>query len=335
MGDEIPRSLVAGLVLGLILCLPPLAAAAPTQDNDSIFAGRPVPVARVTRVPRKRRKVGRGRRTVMRVPLLAIQLRLYKVKDDGTQVETSPQSQFYPGDRLRLGVKANQRGYLTIIQQRDPDQDGQILFPTSRLNDGGNYVEANREFVVPSNCPAEMRAADCAYVVPAGAGRALFTFVFSRDAIVDLPERAITSAGMIQAQVIKELEQESGQQLDFTSGTQASRYALLVVNNNRKDNEEIVTRRGILVGDGPPPPNGTPRDSNPTPTDTPAPDNRNDQPPPANANSDPAGSTATVNPDQPKGDKLSGVLIALGALGISGVLVAAFYILRGGGRFGR
>lgn len=323
MRDQLSRASAVGMMLGLVVCLHTAAAA---QDNDSLFVGRPVPVANVTRVVRRRRRVGRNRKPVVRTPLLAIQLRLYKLKDDGTAVETNPLSQFYAGDRLRLGVRANQRGYLTIIQQREREQDGQILFPTSRLNDGGNYIEANREFVVPSNCPADLKAADCAYVVPPGAGRALFTFIFSRDAIIDLPESATTSSGMIQAKVIKDLEQESAQQLNVTTGTQTSPYAILVVNTNRKDNEEIVTRRGILVAGGEPEASPAPTAA---PTETPARANVNDSLTPA-----PGTSNALVTPEEHGRDWSSLILIGLGAVGVAGVLIALFYIVRGG-RFGR
>ena len=108
----------------------------------------------------------RPRAKVSRVPLLAVQMRLLKAKEDGSFAETHPLSQFYANDRLRLSVRANQDGYLTIIRQSAPDQDGEILFPTSLLNNGANFVTANNEFVVPSNCPANIRSFDCAYVVP-------------------------------------------------------------------------------------------------------------------------------------------------------------------------
>jgi hypothetical protein len=323
MRDKLSRASVVGMMFGLIVCLQPAATA---QDNDSLFVGRPVPVASVTRVVKRRRRVGRNRKPVVRTPLLAIQLRLYKLKDDGTPVETNPLSQFYADDRLRLGVRANQRGYLTIIQQREREQDGQILFPTSRLNDGGNYVEANKEFVVPSNCPADLRAFDCAYIVPPGAGRALFTFIFSRDAIIDLPESATTSSGMIQAKVIKDLEQESAQQLNITTGTQTSPYAILVINTNRKDNEEIVTRRGILVAGGEPEASPVPTTA---PTDTPTRYNVNDSSSPT-----PINSNVLVTSEERGRDWSSIILIALGAVGVAGVLIALFYIVRGG-RFGR
>jgi hypothetical protein len=215
------------------------------QDNSSLFVGKPVPVATVKRVAKKGRVINkaRPRAKVARVPLLAVQLRLLKVKEDGSAVETNPVSQFYANDRLRLSVKPNQDGYLTIIKQSGPNDDGQILFPTSLLNDGGNYVTANKEFVVPSNCPANLKSADCAYVIPESAGTQIFTVIFSRDLIMDLPENAKTPTGTIRAQLINDIESSSIKQLEIRSG--ASPFAILVLNKNRDDNEEIFTRFGV------------------------------------------------------------------------------------------
>lgn len=221
-------------------------AEATAQDSSSLFVGKPVPVVAVERVAKKGRvvKKTRPRPRVARVPLLAVQLRLLKLREDGSHVETNPLSQFFAGDRLRLGVTANQDGYLTIIRQPGPDQDGEILFPTSLLNDGANYVSAKKEFVVPSNCPAGTRAWDCAYRIPESAGTELFTVIFSRDLILDLPESATTPTGSIKAQFIKEIESGSVKQLEVKPG--ASRFSILVVNMNRRDNEEIFTRFGII-----------------------------------------------------------------------------------------
>jgi hypothetical protein len=239
-------SLTIALMISMLLFSATLSTSiASAQDNSSLFVGKPVPVVTVKRVAKKGRVINkaRPRARVARVPLLAVQLRLLKLKTDGTAVETNPLSQFYANDRLRLSVKANQDGYLTIIRQSGPNEDGQILFPTSLLNDGANYVTANKEFVVPSNCPANVQAADCAYVIPESAGTQIFTVIFSRDLIMDLPESAKTATGAIKAQLISEIESNSIKQLEIKPG--ASPYAILVLNTNREDNEEIFTRFGV------------------------------------------------------------------------------------------
>lgn len=235
------------LIIGTLLVhITPYELSVRAQDNSSLFVGRPVPVATVRRVVKKKRRPGRARKQVERVPLLALQLRAYKLRENGSQVETNPTSPFFADDRLRLGVTANQNGYLTIIHQGGPERDGEILFPNSLINDGQNFVAKEKEFIVPSNCPESVKSIDCAYKVPQSAGREIFTFIFSRDLILDLPEDATTASGLIKAEVIKELEGSSGQRLAKTSGTEMSRYAILVINTNRRDNEEIVTRFGII-----------------------------------------------------------------------------------------
>jgi len=234
--------MLALIVSALTLNSAPRAAA---QDNSSLFVGKPVPVVTVKRVVKRGRAVNRNRPrpAVSRVPLLAVQLRLLKVKPDGTAIETNPMSEFYANDRLRLSVKANQDGYLTIIRQSGPTDDGQILFPTSLLNDGANYVTANKEFIVPGNCPADIKSWDCAYVMPEAAGTQIFTVIFSRDLILDLPDSAKTATGGIKAQVISSIEGNSVKQLEIKQG--ATPFAILVLNTNRDDNEEIFTRFGV------------------------------------------------------------------------------------------
>ena len=242
MRHKLFHSLTVALIIGPLMTNAPMVLA---QDNSSLFVGKPVPVVTVKRVAKKGRVINkrRPRPTVSRVPLLAVQLRLLKLKEDGTPVETNPLSQFYGNDRLRLSVKANQDGYLTIIRQSGPNEDGQILFPNSLLNDGANYVTANKEFVVPGNCPVNVKARDCAYVMPESAGTQIFTVIFSRDLILDLPNSATTATGAIKAQVINAIEGNSIKQLEIKPG--ASPFAILVLNTNRDDNEEIFTRFGV------------------------------------------------------------------------------------------
>jgi hypothetical protein len=175
---------------------------------------------------------------VEQVPLLTLQWRVLKVGPDGTQNETNPGATFYPGDRLRVAVKVNQSGYLTIIHQGAPDKDGAVIFPDSRINNGQNYVNKNQEFVIPSACPAGINPRDCALVVAPPAGREYFTLVFSRDLISDLTAKV--AAGGLNPQVLQQLKTESGQILKRGQGINTGPYAIWVVNTNTKDNEEII-----------------------------------------------------------------------------------------------
>ena len=215
------------------------------QNNNSLYDFKPVPVMRNYRRVRKPiRRPRPNRRAVETVPALAVQFRVYKLQPNGSREDANPYSPFNAGDRLLLGVTANQRGYLTIIRQSAPGEDGEILFPNSALNNGHNDVPMKREFVIPSKCPADVNP--CAYVVPASAGKEYFTIIFSRDAILGLPEEATTAGGLIKAQFIRDLGSSSGQRLKINRGNAASQDAVLVVNMNRRDNEEIVLTFPII-----------------------------------------------------------------------------------------
>ncbi len=189
-------------------------------------------------------------RTVQ-VPLLAAQLRLLTVDKDGRESEVNPLAAFTPNDRLRLSIKANQRGYLYIIRQASPEADGEIIFPTTLVNGGSNYVAANTEYILPSNCPKEYvpEPRECALTLfpYAESPQEFFTLIFTRDSLVDLPNDVkntrvslanLLSAGKIGAKTMIELIEESGQDLVSQQGD--TPFAMRIVNINPKDNEEII-----------------------------------------------------------------------------------------------
>jgi hypothetical protein len=218
-------TLLALVALGEVLVL---AQAGRLEDN------KPVPILRK---PKTNRKVPRRRQVVQRVALLKLQWRVLKVKDDGTEEETSPIALFHAGDRLRLAVKTNQDGYMYIIHQPAPTQPGQIIFPDSRLNSGRNDVGKYQEVVLPSNCPVRIRKSDCALIVTPPEGQEVFTLVFSRDQITNLPNTATEAGGGIPVETLMKLKADSGQTLRRGHGS--TPMSVLVVNTNTKDNEDI------------------------------------------------------------------------------------------------
>lgn len=225
-------SLAAGLLLTPDLLAQRSAARAQGKsliwvEEKVVTVAQPVTV----RGPRKRRRV--------RAPLMTLQWRVMKIGADGNQNDTNPVAVFYPGDRLRLAVKVNQPGYLTIVHQSGPDKDGAIVFPDSRINNGQNYVEKNQELIIPSACPASINPHDCALVVAPPAGVELFTLVFSRDLISDLTIKA-AQAGGLKPQLLQQLKAKSGQVLKRVPGVRTGPYAIWIVNTNTKDNGEII-----------------------------------------------------------------------------------------------
>lgn len=207
----------------------------------------------IYRVDKKSRSNYSKKKTVRKivVPLLAAQLRLLTVDKDGKEVETNPLAAFTPGDRLRLSIKTNQRGYLYIVRQMSPDSDGEIIFPTTLVNNGSNYVAANTEYVIPRGCPTEYAPdpRDCALRLATfdDAPQEYFTLIFTRDSLVDLPNDVkntrvslanLMSAGKLEANTLVDLIDDSGQDLVSQQGD--TPYAIRIVNINAKDNEEII-----------------------------------------------------------------------------------------------
>lgn len=189
--------------------------------------------------------------TRIQVPLLAAQLRLLNVNADGFETEVNPIAAFMETDRLRLSIKANQSGYLYVIRQASPESEGEIIFPTTLVNNGSNLVRANMEYVLPSNCPKEFapteRECSLELLKSADAPQEFFTLIFTRDSLVDLPNDVkntrvsisnLMSAGKIPSETLVSLIEDSGQDLVAQQGD--SEHAVRIVNINPKDNEEII-----------------------------------------------------------------------------------------------
>lgn len=185
------------------------------------------------------------------VPLLAVQLKLLLVNRDGSESEVNPLASFNQNDRVRLSVKTNQRGFLYIIRQKSPEDEGEIIFPTTLVNGGKNLISANYEYVIPSNCPKDVIAdqRDCAltFFPYEEAPQEFFTFVFTRDQLVDLPDDVkntrvslanLMTAGRLQSKTLVDLIEDSGQ--DLVSQPGDSPFAVRIVNVNPNDNEEII-----------------------------------------------------------------------------------------------
>ncbi|MGI8787987.1 MAG: hypothetical protein ACR2HG_09535 [Pyrinomonadaceae bacterium] len=184
-------------------------------------------------------------------PLLAIQLKLLLVNRDGSESEVNPIATFTPLDRLRLSVKANQRGFLYIIRQKSPEEDGEIIFPTTLVNGGSNLVSANYEYVIPNNCPKDIikepRECSLTLVPYEDAPREYFTLIFTRDQLVGLPDDVkntrvslanLMSAGRVQSKMLVDLIEDSKQDLVSQAGD--TPFGVRIVNQNLNDNEEII-----------------------------------------------------------------------------------------------
>lgn len=204
-------------------------------------------VETVKRVAKPGRRPSVRRRPVMQAPLLTIQYRLVKRGDRGELLDTSPSTVFFTGDQVKIAITANQDGYLYIIHNTQ-GQDGELVFPDSRINNGLNFISKNTEYIVPGSCPKFVNPKDCWYQMDEIAGREEFTLVFSRDAISSLPNKAIGSNGVIKENIIRELRSQSGQQVEESSlrkGIGTGNYVIWVKNKNSRDNEELIYTIGL------------------------------------------------------------------------------------------
>jgi hypothetical protein len=244
-------------LLTLLLVIAALNAASVFGQESSTTWDKPQQVerkAKPKRVYRPTPKV-KARPKVQLAPLLTVQYRVVIKRPDGSEGESSVASVFHPGDRLRLGVTANQDGFLYVIYQKE-NQDGLIMFPDSRVNHGENYVNKNQEFILPPvNCPVP-DASECWYKVTNDPIKEFFIVVFSRDQIVDLPNqpqandavKSALSSGILKKEVIDSYIQSARLQ-DYKiysrpakATSPGSRYAIWVTNTNRADNEDIIVR---------------------------------------------------------------------------------------------
>ncbi|HKR11901.1 MAG TPA: DUF4384 domain-containing protein [Pyrinomonadaceae bacterium] len=232
------------------------------QESATTWS-RPQQVQRQVKPKRVfRSKRYRTRPKVQTAPLLTVQYRVMIKRPDGSQGESSLASVFHENDLLRLGVTANQDGFLYVVYQKE-GHDGQVMFPDSRVNHGENFVTNNQEFILPPiECPLP-NPDQCWYKVTDDPAQEFFIIVFSRDQITDLPNTAgrpnsavkqTLSSGVVKKEIIDDYIRNARIQ-DYKiygrpsgSTTSSSRYAVWITNTNRRDNEEIVLRVPLNKG---------------------------------------------------------------------------------------
>jgi hypothetical protein len=206
-----------------------------TQSNDPLTNNLPVSIIRKTK---PNRRITYKTKSVERVPLLKLEWRLYAVLDDGSQRETSAQETFKSGDRLRISVRTNQKGYLYVIHQSSPTSPGVVLFPDWNLNEGSSAVSGSEEFVLPSNCSVKTPRRDCALIIARSGEQELFHVFFTRDQMKELPNSASDATGSIAPDLLDKLKSDSGQVLKRQKGSTA--LSEILANINTRDNEEII-----------------------------------------------------------------------------------------------
>ena len=255
MTHKINRYHLIALIVGL-LGIMMFSSVAVGQESSTTW-DKPQQVKRQEKPKRvyHATKKSKVRPKVQMSPLLTVQYRVLIKRPDGTEGEASAASVFHAGDMLRLGVTANQDGFLYVIYQKE-DQDGLVMFPDSRVNHGENYVGKNQEFILPPAVCPSTNPDDCWYKVTNDPTKEFFIIVFSRDQILDLPNSAggsdavksALAAGVLKKEVIDSYIKSARMQ-DYKiysrpakANSPASRYAIWVTNTNRGDNEDVILR---------------------------------------------------------------------------------------------
>lgn len=190
--------------------------------------------------------------------LLTLQWRVLKRGDNNVQLEADANQVFRTGDRLKLAVTTNQKGYLYVIHRMN-NGDGKLVFPDPRSNNGLNEVKKNQEYVIPSFCPGFPDNL-CWWQMDPPTGRENFIVVFSRDPYEKLPRRVTADNGdyeypVIQHDLIEHLTNTSKQEVKEVTGRLTipgkppARFATRLQNINLKDNEELIATIQLKHGD--------------------------------------------------------------------------------------
>jgi hypothetical protein len=240
MGARLTRAALAGIVVtGFIsqICLPGKSmdqTSKLTWDKDIPQKHSPPP------------KHGRHH-TPPPPPIraLTVQYRLIKRGSENVFQDTNADTVFYAGDKVKIGITPNQDGYLYIINGNQ-GEDGDLVFPDSRINDGQNFVRRNTEYIVPGYCPNFPDPKDCWYKMDDKDGREEFTLIFSRGAVSSLSNDAIGAGGKVAAQTIKELRSRAAREIvkyDRPKDQDVigkGRYVIWVQNQDARDNKELI-----------------------------------------------------------------------------------------------
>lgn len=213
-------------VLCSLLSVGPTAAQKQSNDNESlVIPGRKRPKPTPTPTPTRRKsrttKPRPPQNTNTQTPTqLSLKWRLLKVnEDDGVRQAIIPSDQvswvlptFALRDRLALNIIVTQNGYLYVIRQSSPGSKGKVLFPTRYYNEGKPAVQANQEFILPSNC-RDINIA-CWFSLQPPAGKEILTVIFSRHEIMKLPQHDYPNAAAqdVDSLVLTGLLSDSQQQ---------------------------------------------------------------------------------------------------------------------------
>lgn len=109
---------------------------------------------------------------------------LYMRDAQGEAVRVDPSRSFRTGERVRILLETNTDGYLYIFNTTD-NGDPVMIYPDTRIDDGGNYIEAHVPVEVPSSEEADESYRWFTFDNKPGTER--LYVVFSRDPLPGVP----------------------------------------------------------------------------------------------------------------------------------------------------
>jgi hypothetical protein len=117
-------------------------------------------------------------------PALGMGYTLYMRDASGNAVRVDPTRSFRTGERVRILLETNTDGYLYIFNTTD-NGDPVMIYPDTRLDDGGNYIEAHVPIEIPSREEADENYRWFTFDNKPGTER--LYVVFSRDPLPGVP----------------------------------------------------------------------------------------------------------------------------------------------------
>jgi hypothetical protein len=112
-------------------------------------------------------------------PPLGLRINVLRYNADGSTTEVLPDTVFHSGDRIRLSVEPNAKGYLYIANQ-GTSGTWKAMFPSPEIEDGDNRAEAMRPYAIPPG--------NHVFTFDATAGKENLFVVFSRQPVPDFEE---------------------------------------------------------------------------------------------------------------------------------------------------
>ena len=118
---------------------------------------------------------------------LALGYSVYKRDSRGMLQLVAPATIFRKGDAIRFTVEPNSDGYFYIFTQEN-DGAMKLLFPSSRLSHGENFLHAHHLYEVPSRQQPDPD--DRWFIFDDKPAQEHFYFILSRDPIAEIPSGA-------------------------------------------------------------------------------------------------------------------------------------------------